>query len=76
MKRLLALSILSLPLLTANIALADSCEEACPDGQVRVSFADGQDASCICTDPGTAMNDDTTENPEGDGSGPEPGPDA
>lgn len=77
MKRALTLiALMALPVLGPSWAIAESCEEPCPEGQVLVSFADGNNVDCICTDPGAAMNDNTTENPEGDGSGPEPGPDA
>lgn len=52
---------------SASPALADSCEQECPDGKVRISYADGNHVECQCVDPGEGMQpnsvteDDMTE---------------
>lgn len=42
------------------------CSESCPDGQVMVSFADGNNATCIC-EPAAEM-EPTVPNPDVQGS--------
>lgn len=71
----LLLSMLAVTLLFSSSALAegDSCNQSCPSGQVLVSFADGNNATCLCQDIGATMSD-TAEveincnDPEDDGS--------
>jgi|GEM_PF-3324205 len=40
----------------------DSCQQPCPDGKVRISFADGNHTTCLCVEPGSEM---VPTNPEG-----------
>lgn len=51
-------------ILFASFALAN-CEEECPEGQNKVTFADGNQARCVCVEPGSGM----TESPSGCGEG-------
>mgnify|MGYP000603708206 CR=1 FL=1 len=63
-------------LVFASSALAegqDSCSQSCPSGQVLVSFADGNNATCVCQEIGAAMEDSPVSeincsDPEDDGS--------
>mgnify|MGYP003595359596 CR=1 FL=1 len=32
-----------------------SCEKQCPEGQVLITFADGNNLSCTCVDAGSGM---------------------
>lgn len=63
-KVLIAFAVL---MMSATPALANSCEEPCPEGKVRISYADGNHVDCQCVDPGTGMQpnaiteDDMTE---------------
>lgn len=51
-------------LMFAGFALAN-CEEECPTGQNKVTFADGNQARCVCVDPASGMH----ESPSGCGEG-------
>ncbi len=42
-----------------------SCQSECPEGQVKVTFADGSKVSCACTEASTGM----VETVEGEGGG-------
>ena len=71
----LLLSVLAVTLFVSSSAMADedSCSQSCPSGQVLVSFADGNNATCLCQDIGATMSDtpEVTINcndPEDDGS--------
>lgn len=50
----------------------ESCDQPCPDGKVKSSFADGNNASCVCLDEGAGMQPTNEEeincdNPDDDG---------
>lgn len=50
--------------LPATQALADDpnyCTEECPDGKVKVSFSDGNKATCVCVEPGPGMQETVPE---------------
>jgi len=54
------------PLLLSSVALAEgggdnACSDACPSGQVRVGFADGGNANCVCMPEGSGMQDALVE---------------
>ncbi len=57
MKILQILSVIFLAMLcTASIAMADAqCPESCPEGQVLVTFGDGNNLSCTCVPQGEGM---------------------
>ena len=51
----------------------ESCSQSCPDGQVLVSFGDGNSANCMCQEQGSSMVEtpsDTIDcvDPEDDGT--------
>ncbi|GEM_PF-2486407 len=50
-------------ILFAGLALAN-CEVECPEGQNKVTFADGNNTRCVCVDPSSGMQ----ESPSGCGS--------
>ena len=35
----------------------DACDTDCPEGQTRVSYADGNHLTCVCVDPGAPMEE-------------------
>lgn len=57
MKRIVLLAVLILPVMTSHVYASgeESCELTCPDGQVLVSFADGNNRRCICREEGGSM---------------------
>lgn len=60
---------------SAQIVRADDdCNAECPEGKVKSSFLDGQHVTCMCIDPGAAMEDNPADgNPPSGGEGQEPG---
>ena len=63
----LSFLILALSLTISSIAIAEEgqpvdCSASCPDGQVLVSFADGNKVTCICQEP--AEMEPTVPDPE------------
>ena len=69
------LAVLSLFILASfNICYAEdtvACTSTCPDGKVVVSYADGNNTTCVC-EPAAEM-DETVADPNADAEGsPEP----
>ncbi len=72
----IALLLVTSMFLVASSAFAsggESCSQTCPSGQVLVSFADGNNATCMCQDIGATMTDTVVteincNDPEDDGS--------
>lgn len=72
------LAILALFLaLASSVQIAradDDCAAECPEGKVKSSFLDGQHVTCMCIEPGAAMEDNPADgNPPSGGEGQEPG---
>ena len=42
-----------------------ACDSSCPEGKVMVSFADGNNATCVCQEP--AAMDPTLPDPNAEG---------
>lgn len=51
-----------------NEEQSESCAAPCPAGQVKSSFLDGQQVSCLCLAAGPGMQDDTDVNYGGSGA--------
>lgn len=64
MKRALVLFLGALFL--ASSAFAIECSEACPEGQKRVTYGDGNTATCVCMAEGAGMEDGPSGCPSGD----------
>ena len=60
----LILALATIIVITSGAAFAETadCTGSCPSGQVMVSFADGNNVSCVCK-PEAAM-DETVGNPD------------
>jgi hypothetical protein len=57
MLRHLVLTISCVACLTGACAWAeDSCNSGCPDGQVTVTFVDGNHTTCMCVDQSQGMD--------------------
>ncbi len=58
---------------TVRASEPNACEVDCPEGKVKVSFADGNEARCVCQDIGAGMDETPTgeincSDPEDDGT--------
>ena len=64
MKKLLVLLVGAL--LIAAPAVAIDCGEPCAEGEKRITYGDGNNATCVCMAEGAGMEDGPSGCPTGD----------